>query len=368
MRVPFSYLDRQFRDVQPYLDDIGQLVRTGALTLGTALQEFEGAFARLHGSAHGLGVGSGTDAIVIALQALGLQSGDEVVTCTNTFVATAGAIVQAGGVPVFVDSENGYVLDVDQVDAAITPRTRAILAVHYTGNVVDMPRLRALADRRGLLLLEDACQATLAGIGEQKVGAWGDAAAFSLHPLKNLHVWGDGGVILTRSAALAEAIRRHRNHGLTDRDTCERFGVNSRLDALQAVVGLRAMQDLEPRTAQIQANARRYDAAFSELGEWVDVPRRRPGVRHVFHLYILRVKRRDALLAHLMARGIRAKVHYPLPVHLQPAARHLGYRAGQFPVAEEHGRVAITLPAHAYLTDDEAHYVIDAVREFYLGR
>ncbi len=365
MQVPFAYLDRQFTEVQPYLDDIGAAVKAGALTLGAAVSAFENAFAQLHQCPHAIGVASGTDALVIALETLGVGRGDEVITCTNTFVATVGAIVRVGAVPVFVDSEDGYVMDVDPVESAITPRTRAILAVHYTGNLVDMPRLRALADRHGLRLIEDACQATLGAIDGRLAGAWGDATAFSLHPLKNLHVWGDGGMILTRDADLDARIRRFRNHGLVDRDTCESFGINSRLDTLQAIVGLRAMRDIEDRTARAIANAARYDAAFGDLAGNIEVPRRRPGVRHVYHLYIIRVQRRDALLAHLRAHGIRAKVHYPLPVHLQPAARNLGYREGQFPMAETHGRVALTLPVHPYLDDAEVDHVIASVRAFY---
>ncbi|MCE9613323.1 MAG: DegT/DnrJ/EryC1/StrS family aminotransferase [Lentisphaerae bacterium] len=365
MNVPFSYLQRQFSELDGYLADLRELVSSGSLTLGHAVSEFERGFAALHGVPHAIGVGSGTDALVVALHALGLQPGDEVITCTNTFVATVGAIVHAGGKPVLVDSENGYVIDVDQVEAAVTSRTRAILAVHYTGNVADMPRLRAIADRRGLALVEDACQATLGGINGRSVGSWGDATAFSLHPLKNLNVWGDGGLILTPSADLAARIRLYCNHGLIDRDTCAEFGINSRLDAVQAVIGSRLMRDLPAMSARQIANAARYDAAFGELGDCVDVPVRRPGVRHVYHLYIVRAKRRDALLAHLERSGVRAKIHYPRPVHLQPAARGLGYREGQFPMAEEHGRVAITLPAHPYLTDDEVSYTIEQVRQFY---
>lgn len=365
MNVPFSYLRRQFAHVDEYLSDLRELVTTGALTLGGAVTEFEKAFAALHESPHAIGVGSGTDALVVALRVLGVRPGDEVITCTNTFVATVSAILHAGGQPVLVDSENGYVLDVDQVEAAITPRTRAIVAVHYTGNLADMPRLRQLADRHGLKLVEDACQATLGMIDSRYVGSWGDATAFSLHPLKNLNVWGDGGLILTHSDELADRIRRYCNHGLADRDTCVEFGINSRLDAVQAVVGSRLMKDLPAKSARQVANAARYDEAFGALAEWIDVPVRRPGVRHVFHLYIIRVQRRDALLAHLREHGIGAKVHYPLPVHLQPAAAPLGYGVGRFPMAEAHGRVAITLPVHPYLTDDEIGYTIDQVRRFY---
>jgi aminotransferase EvaB len=364
LRVSFSYLDRQFADLEPYLDDIRTLVRSSKLTLGPAVEEFERRFAELSRLPYAVGVGTGTDALRLPLELAGVEAGDEVITTPNTFIATVGAIVATGARPVFVDSEDGFVIDPALVESAITPRTKAIVPVHYTGNVADMPSITAIADRHGVTVVEDACQATAASIDDHPVGTWAHAAAFSLHPLKNLNVWGDGGVVVTRSAELAERLRLYRNHGLANRDEVAAWGVNSRLDALQAVVGTRLIADVPAITERRIRNAGRYDAGFADV-DGIRVPVRRPGVRHVYHLYMVRAERRDELLRFLVDSGVEAKVHYPVPVHLQPAARGLGYASGDFPSAEQDARTVVTLPAHPYLTDDEIDYVIDRVRAFY---
>ena len=367
MRVSFSYLDRQFADVDPYLEDIRELVRTGAFTLGAPLREFEQRFAQLMEAPFAIGVGTGTDALAMPLKLLGVGPGDEVITTPNTFIATVGAIVMTGARPVFVDSEDGYVIDPAQIEAVITPRTKAILPVHYTGNVADMPAIMEIAHRRQIAVVEDACQCIMGAIDGQYVSSWGATAAFSLHPLKNLNVWADGGMIVTHSAELAEKLRLYRNHGLVNRDEVTMFGINCRFDTLQAVVGNRLIGQTQLITERRITNARRYDAAFADLTEFINIPVRRRGVRHVFHLYVLRVKRRDELLAYLRQNGVEARIHYPIPVHLQKAAAALGYKAGDFPMAEEHARTAITLPGHQHLTDEEVGWVIEKVRAFYLG-
>ncbi|MFQ5893428.1 MAG: DegT/DnrJ/EryC1/StrS family aminotransferase [Nitrospinota bacterium] len=364
VRVPFSYLDRRFEDADAYLEDIRELVARGDFTLGAALEEFERRFAESCGAPHAVGVGSGTDALAISLKVLGVGPGDEVITTPTTFIATVGAIVLTGARPVFVDSEEGFVIDPEKIEAAITPRARAIVPVHYTGNMADMPAIAEVARARNLHVVEDACQAIGASLDGRPPGTWGETACYSLHPLKNLNVWGDGGVIVCRSAELAARLRLHRNHGLINRDEAVVFGANSRLDTLQAVVGNRLMGELPSITERRIAIAGLYDRALGELGPEVRVPRRRPGVKHVFHLYMVRARRRDELLAHLRRNGVEAKVHYPIPVHLQEAARHLGYREGDFPVSEEDSRAVITLPAHQHLTPEEVDYTIEQVRSF----
>ena len=365
MHVPFSYLQRQFADIGPYLADISELVTSGDFTLGRELEIFEERFAQLCDAPHAVGVGTGTDALALPLKLMGIGPGDEVIATSNTFIATVGAIVMTGATPVFVDSENGFVMDPELIEAAITPRTRAIVPVHYSGNVADMPRIMRIADERDLVVVEDACQAIGGALDGKPVGSWGVAAGFSLHPLKNLNVWGDGGIVVTHSSELARKLRLYRNHGLANRDEVECFGVNCRLDTLQAVVGNRLIDGVEWITETRIANARRYDEAFARLEEWVEVPVRRPGVRHVFHLYIMRVRQRDQLLEYLNARGIEAKIHYPTPVHLQRAASHLGYAEGSLPVTEADRHQIITLPAHQHLGDDELHYVVEQVGAFY---
>lgn len=366
LSVKFSYLDRQFADLEAYLSDVREVVKTGDFTLGRAVREFEERFASLCRLSDAVGVGSGTDALILSLKLLGVGPGDEVITTPLTFIATVGAIVMTGARPVFVDSENGFVIDPSKIEAAITPRTKAIVPVHYTGNVADMPAIMPIAQRHRLVVVEDACQAIGASIDGQPVGSWGETACFSLHPLKNLNVWGDGGVIVTRSPELAQRLRRYRNHGLANRDEAVMFGCNSRLDTVQAVIGNRLIEQVEWIAGQRIANAKRYDDAFADLGEFLSIPARRAGVRHVYHLYILRAARRDELLAYLTRHGIEAKVHYPIPVHLQHAAADLGYTPGDFPVCEEDSRTIITLPAHQHLTPEELDYTIERVRSFYL--
>ena len=368
MRVPFSYLARQFAAIDGYLSDIKALVESGDFTLGKPLYEFEQRFAGLCQMPYAIGVGTGTDALAMSLKLLGIGPGDEVITTPTTFIATVGAIVMTGAQPVFVDSDAGFVIEATQIEAAITPRTRAIVPVHYTGNMADMPAIMAVAQRYGLQVVEDACQAVTAAIDDQYAGSWGATACFSLHPLKNLNVWGDGGVIVTRAAALAEKLRLYRNHGLVNRDAAAMFGTNCRLDTLQAVIGNRLITQVPAITAQRIANAKRLDEAFADMPEAIRIPPRRPGVKHVYHLYMLRVQQRNALLHYLHRHGIEAKIHYPTPVHLQPAARSLGYQAGDFPVSEADSRCIITLPAHEYLTDAELDYMIEHVRAFYRGQ
>lgn len=365
MSVPYSYLDRQFAELDPYLEDIRQVVRSGELTLGPPVKQFEERFAALTGLPYAVGVGSGTDALILPLRAVGVGPGDEVITSPNTFVATVGAIVMAGARPVFVDNNDEYTIDVHKIEAAITPRTKAILPVHLSGTPADMPAIMQIAERHHLVVVEDAAQAILASIDGQHVGSWGAAAGFSLHPLKNLNIWGDGGIIVTRSAELRDRLRLLRNHGMATRDEIHLWGGNSRLDSVQAVVALRLMKDVHAITEQRIANAHRYDEAFADMTDVIRVPPRRPNVRQVFHTYVIRVTDRDRLLESLHQHGIRAKVHYPIPLHLQKAAANLGYRAGDFPVCEEHCRSILTLPVHQHLTAGEMADVIDRVRGFY---
>ncbi|MEM9557103.1 MAG: DegT/DnrJ/EryC1/StrS family aminotransferase [Acidobacteriota bacterium] len=384
MDVPYAFLKRQFAEPDALLEALRPLVQAGEFTLGPRVDDFERRFAALHRHAdgatpHAVGVGSGTDALALALEAVGVGPDDEVITSPTSFIATAGAIVMLGARPVFVDIDDRFLLDVERIEAAITPRTRAIVPVHYMGDMVDMAAVRAIADRHGLAVVEDACQAVLARWDGEPPGALSDAAAFSLHPLKNLHVWGDGGVVLTHRDAVDEAVRLQRNHGLVSRDEAAVFGRNSRLHTLQAAVGSLlidgAARDLEARREIAAA----YDDALADLAPVLQLPPRDPRSRHVYHLYVVQVmpaaggaedlsegvtpcSRRDAVLAALRARGVSAKVHYPLPLHLQPAARSLGYRRGDFPRAEAFADRALTLPANPYLEPAERGHVLESLR------
>jgi dTDP-3-amino-2,3,6-trideoxy-4-keto-D-glucose/dTDP-3-amino-3,4,6-trideoxy-alpha-D-glucose/dTDP-2,6-dideoxy-D-kanosamine transaminase len=365
MQVKYSYLSRQFAEIDQTLESIRGLVQSGDFTLGKPVAEFEARFAALQGAACGIGVGSGTDAIALSLKALDIGPGDEVITAANTFIATVGAIVQVGAKPVLVDVDETYEIDPTLVECAITNRTRALLPVHLCGRPADMPPIQEIAARHGLPVVEDAAQAINAAIDGTYVGNFGVTGCFSLHPLKNLNVWGDGGIIVTNSPEIERKLRLIRNHGMSHRDVIEVFGVNSRLDSLQALVGLSLVDQVQDITDTRIRNAAYYDAALRDLAEFVILPPRTPAVREVYHTYVIQVTQRDRLLAHLLEHGVSAKVHYPTPVHLQPAGRSLGYGPGDFPVTEAQSRAILTLPVHQHLDREERDYVVDCVRAFY---
>ena len=366
MRVRYSYLPQQFADCDDLWAQLKAFVPTGDFTLGKPLTEFETRFAKLIGARHAIGVNSGTDAIKLALKARGVGHGDEVITTANTFVATVGAIAELGATPVFVDCDDTFCMDVAKLEAKIGPKTKAIVPVHFTGYMTDMRKLLPIAQRHGLPVVEDACQSILGAIDGRNAGTWGDAGAFSLHPLKNLNVWSDGGLIVTDDDALAAQLRLLRNHGLSDRDTVAIMGCNSRLDTIQAVVGNWLLPQTEAIAAKRIENAAYYDRALGQI-PGIRIPPRPRDMRIVYHLYIVFAERRDALLKRCVDAGIEAKVHYPVPIYRQPALAHLGHRAGDFPVADRHTGEIITFPCDQHLGRAEMDHVIATVRGFYAG-
>jgi dTDP-4-amino-4,6-dideoxygalactose transaminase len=366
MKVKFSYLERQFANVDEYLAEVRSLVLSTDFTLGQAVAKFEQNFAKLCQLPYAVGVGSGTDALILSLKILGIGVGDEVITAPNTYIATVGAIAMTGATPVFVDINEDFTINPNLIESAITPRTKAIIPVHFAGNVADMPAIMEIARRHNILIIEDACMAIAATFNQQPVGSWGETTCFSLHPLKNLNVWGDGGIIVTRSAELYAKLQAFRNHGLINRDEAIMFGHNSRLDSLQAVVANRLIKDAEWITSQRIAYAQKLDQGLADLTEFIAIPPRPSHIKQVYHLYILRVKQRDQLLTYLHEHGIEAKIHWPIPVHLQKAAAYLGYKLGDFPVTEADMQTTISLPLHQHLTTDEVDYMIDKIRCFYL--
>ncbi len=364
MEVPYSYLEEQFSNPEPILDDIRKLVKSGDFTLGRELAKFEQGFSSLIGCKNGIGVGSGTDALRLSLIALGVRQGDEVITAANSFYATAGAIATVGARPVFVDVGDDYNINPSLIEPAITGNTKAIIPVHLNGSPADMGSIMAISGKRGIPVVEDACQAIGAEINGKKAGSFGVSGCFSLHPLKPINVWGDGGIIVTDSDEFRDKLLLLRNHGLISRDECAFFAYNSRLDTLHAVVGNHLMKDVGWIVGRKIENAGFYDEELSRIPE-VHVPERRAGFKSVFHNYIVMAERRDSLLAFLRKNGVDAKVHYPIPLHLQKASRYLGYKNGDFPVAEAQEEKIISLPVHQHLKQEQLDYVIKLVREFY---
>jgi len=367
MRVPYNYLDRQFADIDVYLDEIREFAKTGDFTLGKPLLDFEERFASVCNMPFAIGMASGTDSLIQALKVLDIGFGDEVITTPMTFIATVDAIVANGSLPVFVDSENGFVIDPEKIEEKITSRTKAILPVHYTGNMADMITIMEIAKKHGLYVIEDACQSLTGSIDGKLAGSWGDIGAFSLHPLKHINAWGDGGMVVTRSQKINDKLRLFRNYGLLNRDEALTFGHNCRLDTLQALIANRLFDQLDFIVNTRIEYAKIYDEAFSGMQEFIGIPIRRQGVKHVFQIYIIRVKRRNELLAYLKQNDIEVSIHYPIPLHLQKASEYLGYKKGDFPVCEQDCQTIITLPCHQHLSRDEIDYTISKIRSFYLN-
>jgi len=363
-KVRYSYLPEQFVDPEDVFDELKRLVPTGDFTLGKPVANFEQKFADLIGTKHAIGVGSGTDALKLPLRALGIGHGDEVITAANTFIATVGAINETGARPVLVDCDGSFCMDVSLVENAITGRTKAIMPVQLTGDVTDMTALMAIAEKHGLPVVEDACQGILSETDGKRSGSWGVAAGFSLHPLKNLNVWGDAGVVVTDDGAMNEKLRLLRNHGLKNRDEIALMGCNSRLDSVQAVVGNWLIGQTHDITGKRIENAAYYDAAFGRI-PGITVPLRRPNVKNVYHLYMVFADNRDALYEHCLENGVEAKIHYPIPLYQQEGLKPLGYSPGDFPVTDRHAKTVISFPVDQHITREQQDIVIDTVQSFY---
>jgi len=364
MKVRYSYLKQQFNNCPELWSKLKKFVDTGDFTLGKPLQQFEKNFAKLIGTKFAIGVNSGTDAIKLSLKALNIGNGDEVITAANTFVATVGAITEIGAKPVFVDCDNTFCMNVNLIEKAITKKTKAIVPVHFTGYMVEMENLLRISKKFSIPIVEDACQSILGNYKNKNAGTWGATGAFSLHPLKNINVWSDGGIVTTNNKKIYQKIKLLRNHGLEDRDTVKINGYNSRLDTIQAVVG----NWLLPKAKKIAnlriKNAKYYDKCFSNIKE-ISVPPRHAHMKVVFHLYIVFAKRRDQLLKYCLKKGIEAKVHYPKPMYLQKNLKYLKYKKGDFPITDRHTKEIITFPCDQHLSKKQLNYVIKTVKDFY---
>jgi len=362
--VPYVNLAAQFEAERASLMAVIEAVMAEAAFIGgSEVARLEAALATYCEMPYAIGVGSGTDALVLGMKALGIGRGDEVITPPNSFIASAASIVMSGATPVFADVLPDQNIDPDAVAAAVTPRTKAIMAVHLTGRVASMDRLSQVAERYGLLLIEDAAQAIGARYMGRPAGSLGDLACFSAHPLKNLNATGDAGFIVTADSAIAARIGRLRNHGLVDRNTALEWSSASRLDTLQAAILLMRLATLDDVIGQRRANAEIYCQLLDPAH--VYIPPSRNIEFNSFHTFVIQVDERDKLKEFLASRGIRTAIHYPVPIHLQPAAESLGYKRGQFPVTERQADRILTLPIHQFLSNDDIEYVAEMVNGFY---
>jgi len=365
MKVPYVDLPAQYAAQRDeILRAVDETLRSGKYILGEQVARFEHRFAELCGAKHAIGVANGTDALILTLKALGVGPDDEVVTVANSWISTASSVALLGGKPVFADVQADQNMDPESLRRAITPRTKAVIAVHLTGKTADMDPILEIAAAHGLYVIEDAAQAVRARYRGRLAGSLGHAASFSLHPLKNLNASGDAGAVTVNDDALAERLRLLRNHGLAGRNEVVEWGFNSRLDSIQAAILNAKIGEVDRVIAARRKHARRYREA---LGGLVRCPDDAPDCFDTYHLFVIQCDRRDALKAFLKERGVSTAIHYPRPIHLQPCVAKLGWGRGDLPVTEAQAERILSLPVHHMLNADQVDYVIDCVRAFYGG-
>ena len=362
--IQHNYLKDQFKDYKVILKKIEKVVRFNDFTLGFEVDKFENNFKKKIKSKYCISVGSGTDAIYLALKCLDLDNESEVITTPFTFYATINAVVQANCKPVFVDAKQDFNIDADLIEKKITKKTKAILVVHWSGRVCDMTKINKIAKKYNLFVIEDSCHAALAKYKNKFAGNFGHIGCFSMHPLKNLNVWGDGGMIVTNNKKFDYKLRLLRNHGLINRNEIEIFGVNSRLDTIQAVVANHLLNKLDKITQLRRKNASYLDTHLKKIPE-IFVHERTSEKYEVFHIYSLQVKNRNKLNDFLRKNKIDSKMHYPIPMHLQKPLKKLGYKKGDFPISEQLSKNTISLPVHEFLKKKDLDFMINKIKLFY---
>jgi dTDP-4-amino-4,6-dideoxygalactose transaminase len=364
--VPFLDLKAQYRAIKTDIDKaVIDVLESGQFVLGPAVDRFETAFAKTYGLKHAIACSSGTAALHLALLAAGIGRGDEVITTPMTFIATASAIDLAGAKPVFVDIEpDSALIDANRIAAAITPRTKAIMPVHLYGQCADMSAIQAIADKHGLIVIEDAAQAHGAKFGNICAGALGCMAAFSFYPGKNLGAYGEGGLVATGDDALARKLRMLRDWGQDRKYNHVLKGLNYRMDGIQGAILDVKMRHVAAWTEARRKVARWYAAALTGI-PGLALPGEKPGRYHVWHVYgvLVAPERREAIMQALTERGIGVNLHYPIPVHLQPCFTELGHKAGDFPIAEHQGEAELSLPMFPEMTEAQVAEVADALRQ-----
>ena len=370
MKVPLLDLKPQYEQIRAEIEPVLQeICKSQVFILGPKVQECEAAVAKYCGAAHGVGMSSGSDALIVALMTEGIGPGDEVLTTPYTFFATAGAIARLGAKPVFVDIDPvTFNLDGQKLAAAVTPKTKAIIPVHLYGQMADMDAVLAVAKKHNLAVIEDAAQAIGAEWKGRRAGSLGDYGCFSFFPSKNLGCFGDGGMVTMQDPAKAKKAAILRNHGSDPKYYHKLVGGNFRLDALQAAVVTIKLKHLDGWTAGRQANAARYEKLFAQTdlvkNGQVVLPAAKTN-RHIYNQFVIRAQNRDGLIAHLRSRDVGTEIYYPVPLHLQECFRSLGYKAGDFPESEKAARETLALPIYPELPDAMARFVVETIAEFY---
>ena len=365
LKLNHSYLVEQFSDYSKIFKEIEKVVKEGDYTLGKIVDECEKKFAKRTGAKYAISVGNGTDALFLILKALNIGAGDEVITTPYTFISTVASIVTVGAKPVFVDIKDDYIIDESKIKSAITKKTKAIMPVHWAGRPCELDKIKSIAKKYNLYVVQDTSHGIESKYKKKHLVNFGEACTYSMHPLKNLNVWGDGGFIVTQKEKLAKKLFLIRNHGLKNRNTCAVFGYNSRLDTIQAAVANYKMSNkLDNITSKRIRNSKLFDKLLKS-NKNIKTVRRLPYLKEVFHLYHINVQRRDALQKYLIKNSIDAKVHYPTPIHLQPAAKYLKYKKGDFPIAEKMANTSLSLPVHEFIKESDIRLMTKLIHKFY---
>ncbi len=363
--APYNYLPFEFNNPKKIIDEWKKLIKSTDFTIGKYVIEFEKLFSKYIGSKYCISTNNGTDALILCLRSLNIGKNDEVITVCNSFYATVGAIVAVGAKPIFVDSDERYQINVLEIEKAITNRTKAIIPVHWGGASPDMTRIMQIAKKHKVHIVEDACMGIGAKIFNKSPGTFGIINAFSMHPLKSLNVMGDGGMVCTNNKNLYQWACKYRNHGMINRDEITMWGVNMRLQPLQAIVAKHQLKKLKEVIKIRNRNANLLDSYLNKLKPNVIVPKRKKNYLETFALYMALFKRRDKLIKFLKKNNIECKVHYPIPLHLQKASKNLGYKKGSMPIAEKQAKTLMTIPIHQYLTKKNIMLIAKKIEEFY---
>ena len=365
MRVPFVDLSAQYERYREEFDRaLADVIARNAFVGGEFVRRFEQQFGEAYGVEHCVSCANGTDAIYIALRMLGIGPGDEVITTAISWISTSETISQTGATPVFVDVDEHGLIDVDLIESAVTPRTRAIVPVHLYGQAVDMDAVSAICARHGLYLVEDCAQAHFAEWRGQRVGTFGDAGTFSFYPGKNLGAWGDAGAVIARDPELARRCRMFANHGALVKHQHEMEGINSRMDGLQAALLSAKLAHLAEWTEARRAIADAYREQLTDVGD-LRLPQVKAGATHVYHLFVVETDHRDDLKACLAEHGIETAIHYPTALPFLGAYRHLGHASGDFPKAARAQQRILSLPMYPELSSTMIGHVVDSVRRFF---
>ena len=367
LKIRHNYLTSQFSDYKKIFKKIEKVVKKNDFTLGTEVDLFENNIKKLIKQKYVVAVGSGTDGLMLSLKCLGIGEGDEVITTPYTFYATIGAIVSAGAIPKFVDVKDDYNINPDLIEKAITKKTKAILPVHWSGRVCEMEKIIDISKKYKIPIIEDSCHAIEATYKKKFAGTFGEFGCFSLHPLKNLNVWGDGGYVVVKNKKNYEKMLLLRNHGLKGRNINVIFGYNSRLDTIQAVVANHLLKKIKFITSKRITNSLFLERNLKEIKQLI-FKDRQENLKEVFHLYEFRVKNfklRDKLVNFLKSKGIDAKIHYPIPMHLQPAAKVYNIKRGSYPITEKIAETTISLPVHEHLKLKHLKFMINTIKKFF---